>query len=147
MKLLLVEDDDLQLPRIEELLGEYFPAATFQSASTESEFRELMPSLSVDPPGLVICDVRLRWTRPPDQDNPPTECRDPTEAGLRCWRLLRASSGTASTPVVLFTIQMKEDLGNTLALDAKTRLVTKCGDNSGLEAAIRALVPGELSGG
>lgn len=137
MQLLLVEDDPMQLPRIEERLAPYFPDMKVRRASTEREFRQMMPELLAEPPDIVVCDVRLRWTKPPHIDTPPPECRDHTEAGLRCCRALHASPGTSNVPVVLYTVHTGEDFGNALsALGPKVRLVTKSGDISELAKAV-----------
>jgi DNA-binding NarL/FixJ family response regulator len=62
MKILIVDDDFLELESIKTHLSEEFPNVVIQTIETESGFRRAIPALRASPPNLVILDMLLRWT-------------------------------------------------------------------------------------
>ncbi len=63
MRILIVEDDHLQLDDIRDALRMRYPQAEFHEIRTEQEFRQQVDGIAADPPGVVILDAMIRWTR------------------------------------------------------------------------------------
>lgn len=117
MKILLVEDDHLQVQWIKEGLLRSFPSATIEVISTELGFRSKLPELAEDIPAIVIMDVMLRWTDPtPDLQTPPEEVKKEGffRAGLRCARLLSEQPSTRDIPVILYSVLERSDIATDL---------------------------------
>lgn len=112
MKILVVEDDHLQVEWIGQNLQKQFPAAQVEAIRTELAFREKLREIVARPPDIVIMDVMLRWTDPSSSvaDAPEDVKKEGVyKAGLRCKKLL-AEKGARQIPVLLYTVLERSDL-------------------------------------
>ena len=130
MRILLVEDDPLQV----ELIGEFltadsaFPHAVIKRISNESEFITNFEEIATDIPDVVIMDIMLRWADPsPEFAPPPDEIAEEGfyRAGLRCERLLANDPRTAEVPIILYTILGNGDLSDELPQRPQTVYLAK----------------------
>lgn len=122
IKLLLVEDDYLQMEWASDRLRDAFGAIEIETIRTESAFRSRVASLAADPVDLVVMDIMLPWAEPsPDMPSlPPDVVQDGFfNAGLRCHRLLQENQQTRSIPVILYTALEKSDMPDGVALVQK----------------------------
>jgi DNA-binding NarL/FixJ family response regulator len=107
MRILIVEDDHLQLEDIRAALGARYPQAEISEIRTEQEFRDKVDEIVAKPPDVVILDAMIRLTR--RQRSQPTQVdEDSQNAGFRCVRLL--SERNARIPVILVTMLDRKDL-------------------------------------
>ena len=139
MKILVVEDDHLQVQWIKKGLLQSFPSATIDVIKTELEFRLRVPGMVNDAPAVVIMDVMLRWTDPtPNVQSPPAEVQKGGffRAGLRCARLLAAQFGTRNIPVILYSVLEESDLASELKEESQVHHLRK---DSALEPLIRRI--------
>lgn len=119
MRILLVEDDPLQVELIAEFLtaDSAFPKARIKRISTESEFISSFEDIATNAPDVVIMDIMLRWADPsPDFVLPPEEIAEEGfyRAGLRCEKLLARDPRTTDIPIILYTILSNGDLSEEL---------------------------------
>ena len=120
MKILIVEDDPLQLDMIREELNDHFENVLLEDIQTEHEFYEKLSDIIRDPPDLILMDVMLRWTDPAPPEEMPSQPAEVEEegyfrAGIRCVRRLRKQEQTdPGIPILLFTILSDQDLSQDL---------------------------------
>lgn len=113
MKILVVEDDYLQVEWLSEQLKNHIEEVQVESISTESKFYDSLARIAAQPPDIILMDVMLRWTDPaPHMLVPPDDVREEGfyTAGLRCERKLRQNSETSTIPVILYTMLEQSDL-------------------------------------
>lgn len=140
MKILLVEDDDIQSEWMGEELKKEFPKATVEVIPTELGFIERMEQLAANRPDVVIMDMMLRWTDPsPEMKPPPEEVKREGfyAAGRRCAQRLRDRK--IDIPVILYTILDREEV-NEGAEGVFAGVLAKGADLAPLFAAIRQAV-------
>jgi CheY-like chemotaxis protein len=106
MKILIVEDNSIQLEWMNDELARRFPSAKIQECDTEYGFRSAFEKIAADPPDVVLMDVMLNWTHPAEDMEP----RPPAiaeagiwRAGIRCQKMLRGDPRTKDIPVLLYT--------------------------------------------
>ena len=113
MKILIVDDDHLEVNRIAEFFKKHMDAQ-IESISTESEFVRRLDEIRGMKLNVIIMDIMLRWANPgPDLD--PTKV--PPEvleegfytAGIRCLKRLKARSDTSDVPVILYSALDQKD--------------------------------------
>lgn len=113
VKILVVEDDYLQVSYLEVLLRQAIEGATVESIGTEAEFRQGFEKVAEDPPACILMDVMLPWTIPGIDAAPaPREVREGGffRAGLRCQELLANDPRTRRIPVIFYTVLENSDL-------------------------------------
>lgn len=113
MKILLVEDDHLQVEFLRRELQNSFSEALIRVVSTESEFRSRFEEISQSPPDVIVLDVMVRWADPSSniKERPEEVVRDGFyTAGLRCEELLARNPQTNNIPVILYTVLEPTDL-------------------------------------
>ena len=118
MKILIVEDDHLQVDLIRARLQSAITHLGVRVVSTESEFRARLSEIEADTPDVIVMDVMLRWADPePELKRPPKDIHDEGyyRAGLRCQRLLAERERTRNVPVILYTVLDRNDLAETIA--------------------------------
>jgi CheY-like chemotaxis protein len=106
MKILIVEDNPLQLDWMNNELERGIAGVVVQQCCTEFEFRSSFEEIAVDPPDIVLMDVMLNWTEPaPDMPHPPAAiaAAGHRRAGLRCQKMLQEDQRTSHVPVILYT--------------------------------------------
>ena len=104
MKILIVEDDYLQLEFIARDLSGQFPGVAIESIETESEFRKRMPAIRANPPNLVIMDVLLRWANIDEEPSIKDVDGDFYSAGIRCHELLASFEETKDVPFIFYSM-------------------------------------------
>jgi len=113
MKLLIVDDDHLEVQRISEFFRKRI-GAEVASMSTESEFISHIDKLAGMKLSVIIMDVMLRWADPsPDlriEDIPQDVVEDGFyTAGIRCLKRLASRPDTKDLPVILYTTLDQND--------------------------------------
>ena len=119
MRILYVEDDDLQFEVVADALMRGIPAVHVINISTESEFRSSFEVIAQSPPDLIIIDLMLPWTiARPDMPAMPQDVSEGgfKSAGLRCKALLDSDNRTQDIPVIFYS-----DL-NLLSLEERERI-------------------------
>jgi len=137
MRILLVEDDDIQSEWMEEELKKEFPEATVEAIPTEFGFVGRIEQLAANRPDVVIMDMMLRWTDPsPEMKPPPEEVKREGfyAAGRRCAQRLRDRK--IDIPVILYTILDRGDVSQG-AEDVFAGVLAKGSDLGPLFSAIR----------
>lgn len=107
MKILLLEDDDLQADSLRSQLERGFQDVTVDHVQSEREFRTRLASFEDAPPDIAILDMMVRWTDlHVDMAPPPTDVSEGGHhrAGLRCHHLLRNAPNTCNVPIVLYSV-------------------------------------------
>jgi CheY-like chemotaxis protein len=130
-KILIVEDDPLQMEFIVPELQNAFCGTEIKLLKTEHQFRVALEEIAKNPPDVAIIDVMLRWTDPvPNQPPAPEDVREGGhyQAGLRCAALLRRYETTRAIPVILYTVLEEADLLHDLRELNNVRLLTKESD-------------------
>jgi CheY-like chemotaxis protein len=147
VKILIVEDDPLQVDLIFPSLVKAFHRGEIKNISTEHEFRARLDEISNDPPDVVVMDVMLRWTDPaPDMPVWPDDVRLEGHylAGIRCSRLLAENNITRHIPVILYTVLTEKDLEHHLGRSRDPQstvcFLQKNGDAEPLIQKIRELI-------
>jgi CheY-like chemotaxis protein len=113
MKILIVEDNSIQLEWMNDELARRFPNAKIQECDTECGFRAAFEDIAADPPDVVLMDVMLNWTHPSENmvPRPPAVVEAGIwRAGIRCEKLLREDPRTKDIPVVLYTSLAESNL-------------------------------------
>lgn len=119
-KILIVEDDPLQLDMIRDELNLHFEDVVLEDVQTEHEFYDKLSDIIRDSPNLILMDVMLRWTDPAPPEEMPPEPAEVKEggyyrAGIRCVRRLRKQEQTdPRIPILLFTVLSDQDLSKDL---------------------------------
>jgi CheY-like chemotaxis protein len=106
MKILIVEDNSIQVEWMNDVLTRRFPDAKIQECDTEYGFHAAFENIAADPPDVVLMDVMLNWTHPaPDMVHPPPAIVEAGiwRAGIRCQKMLRGDPRTRDIPIVLYT--------------------------------------------
>lgn len=112
MRILIVEDDDMQSDWLIERLKREFRTEP-DLIRTESEFYDCLDALSSSPPDIIIIDIMLPWTEVErDSRDAPPEIRGKGwfDAGLRCEKLLHEREETKSIPVILYSMLEPKNL-------------------------------------
>jgi DNA-binding NarL/FixJ family response regulator len=112
MRILIVEDDDMQSDWLIERLKREFRTEP-DLIRTESEFYDRLDALSASPPNIIIIDIMLPWTEVErDSCDAPPEIRGKGwfDAGLRCEKLLHEREETKSIPVILYSMLEPKNL-------------------------------------
>jgi DNA-binding NarL/FixJ family response regulator len=113
MRVLLLEDDYLQLDHLTAFLNDNISGLEIDICQTELEFHQKLDDIRRNPPDLAVFDVMVRWTNPsPKMVTPPEEIKveGMYRAGLRCQQMLEKSPETARVPVILYTVLSDVDL-------------------------------------
>ena len=139
-KVVLLEDDHEQANWIEnDVIRGAFPTCEIQRLRSEHEFKEALPAIAEDPPGVFVLDVIVRWTVPsPDMVKRPENVKKEGRfrAGLRCNEALQEYESLKDVPVVFHTVLGRKDLQNHLSGSSGHRLITKEDDGKRLLNAI-----------
>jgi CheY-like chemotaxis protein len=147
MKILVIEDDPLQIEMIVEFL-ESLPGNTVTVIQTELEFQERLAEIEREPPDLFVIDVILRWTDPqPNAQRPPKEVAEGgrERAGFRCHTRLLEQDATREVPIILYSHLDGTHFERQLrALPPSTLYLQKDSDFAPLLDAIRTLIPGSF---
>jgi CheY-like chemotaxis protein len=119
MNVIVVEDDYMQFDWINMNLKEAFGAEP-RRFKTEREFHDAIGEIKENPPDVIVMDVMLPWDAlwKEDQEDEvkPDEVRQEGEyrAGFRCQALLAQDEKTKMIPLILYTVQNREDLSGEL---------------------------------
>src|SRR5438046_675579 len=116
MNILIVEDDYMQFDWINMNLKDAFNTEP-DRIRTEGEFRSSLEDIKTSPPDVIIMDVMLPWEMSDENMVPePDEVKQEGEyrAGFRCQALLMKYEETKKIPVILYTVQNREDLRDEL---------------------------------
>jgi CheY-like chemotaxis protein len=130
MNVIIVEDDYMQFEWINTHLKEAFQVEP-RRIKTEKEFRAALDEMKARPPDVIVMDVMLPWNVPWEDDELPDEVRQEGEyrAGFRCQALLEHHEKTKTVPVILYTVQNREDLKDELkGLPQSAMFLPKEGD-------------------
>jgi CheY-like chemotaxis protein len=107
MRILIVEDKYLDYMSARQVLEQEFVNVTVDRLATELHFQRWLRDEAAPLPDLIILDNMLPWTEPsPDMEPEPEELAKAgrSNAGLRCYELLRADPGRSHIPVIMLTI-------------------------------------------
>lgn len=113
MRILIVEDDEVQAGLIRAELKRVFGNDSVEVISTESEFHSKIDKIRGNPPDVVVMDIMLRWADPSEQIPPrPKDVirEDRFRAGFRCNKMLAEDDRTKGIPVILFTVLDARDI-------------------------------------
>ena len=110
MKIVLIEDDDLQRDDVCEHLEESIPGALVGCVPSERAFKEILPYLVRMPPDLLIADVMLRWDRHATESTPIDVERGDARGGIRCVEALLEHAETRYLPIIVYTVLERFDL-------------------------------------
>lgn len=140
-KIVVVEDDFLQLAWIVERLKEAFPNHEIKQISSESAFRAEFLGMQANPPAVVIMDMMLRWSDPRTPRPKPPEMAYSSShlAGIRCIDMLAQNPTTAKVPIVIYTIFDACDF-NLESLRPGVEFLSKSMDARPLIAGLSALL-------
>lgn len=143
MNVIVVEDDYMQFDWINMNLKESFGVEP-RRFRTEKEFYDALDELTENPPDVIVMDVMLPWDAHWKEDGvKPDEVRQEGEyrAGFRCQALLAQHEKTRAVPLILYTVQTREDLsGDLKGLPQKTAMfLPKQGDIGPLVEKIEKL--------
>lgn len=136
--IVLVEDDDMFIDRIEnELRKEFGPDLAIDISDSESKFLRKLESYKENPPDVFVFDMRVRWADADTIENCPPQPgkEDPARAGLRCLAEIETHLPTSSAHV--FTILDRWDIQAKFGSNEAER-VLRCHVNKvgGLETLI-----------
>ncbi len=106
MRILIVEDDHLQLTDLRDALRSHYPQAELIEIRTEQEFRGQIDEIAKNRPDIVILDLMIRWIRR-GKAEAGKRGESPQTAGFRCARLL-AERGVR-VPIIFLTMLDKKD--------------------------------------
>ncbi len=106
MRILIVEDDQLQLEDIRHAMRTRYPDAELLEIRTEQEFRQRLDDTAADPPDIIILDVMIRWIRR-GKSSSPNPYDTSQNAGFRCARLL--DDRGIRVPIIFVTMLDRKD--------------------------------------
>lgn len=138
MKILIVEDDNLQSPWLIRTLKEAFIGCEVALCETEFGFQSRFQAMVANPPDLVTMDIMLRW------DDHGFDTPDgPYRAGFRCIEMMRREPKLREVPVVIYTILESSDIALDLnSMSERDRFVRKTADPTVLLNTVRELLHG-----
>jgi|GEM_PF-2377186 hypothetical protein len=144
MRVVLLEDSYLDVESIANDIRRSFSDATVIHISTESEFREHVPSFAQNPPDLFVLDVMVRWAdlRQDMEVSPPVDVANEGyyRAGIRCQKLLAEHEVTSEIPVILYSILDRGEYEADIQSPKPNIIgITKSSDGR-LSAVIRSIV-------
>lgn len=103
MNIVLLEDDGEQAAQIAESLKSVFASSDIQTVTTESQFEDLLPQFSRNPPDLFIFDMMLKWALPESLDPKRPPRGHQKFAGIRCAKQTLTNVATSTTPIILYS--------------------------------------------
>lgn len=142
LKILMVEDDPVQIEVMEEALRRGLKEARIDLIRTEHEFCSRLEKIAANPPDVAVIDVMLRWTDPsPDLPKPPPEvvAGGHYKAGVRCQALLGSRPDTRKIPVILYTVLEQDDFKEHPIEGQRVERLSKESDSDSLINAILTL--------
>lgn len=145
LRILMVEDDPVQIEVMEEALRRGLREASIDLIRTEHEFCSKLEKIAANPPDVAVIDVMLRWTDPsPDLPKPPPEVikEGHYKAGVRCQALLGSRPDTRKIPVILYTVLEQDDFKEqTIEGQRVERLSKESDSNSLIDAVLKLTRP------
>lgn len=138
MKIVIVEDDVMQLEGIQRDLNAAFEDLDITPFTSVSEFLEAFPSFEASPPDLFLFDIMLRWKSPGSSAPAPPQEWTADRAGIELIRQTRVSDSLRDVPALAWTVLQPGQLANTLP--HRTVLISKEGTPKQLIIAIRSLL-------
>lgn len=142
MKIIVVEDDFLELEFLTSHLSHHFPGVDIAAFETESAFRKAMKMIRENPPQVVIIDIMLRWTDLPQDELVPGDHFGGgyQRAGIRCQELLSSFTETAGVPIIFYSVLERADVFSDGRLPPNTLFSTKSGQLFDLTKKVRSLL-------
>lgn len=142
MKIVIVEDDPLQMEWLDGEIRKYFPKAVIERINTEHEFQSHLSDFVKNPPSIFVIDMLLRWTNPSRNMPPQTEEVEKGgffRAGLRCAQKLVNRDNTKKVPIIIYTVLEKDEIALDLKEIQSARYLRKDGAADKLIKEIRSL--------
>jgi CheY-like chemotaxis protein len=117
MKILLVEDDQMQAKEFRDALEGAFPNVEIKTIGSEYGFYSILGDLENNPPDIILMDVMLRWAYPSlDIPEAPEEVINEKHyrAGFRCVKRLSEHKALRNLNVILYTVLRPLDIAKNL---------------------------------
>jgi CheY-like chemotaxis protein len=118
MRILIVEDDPLQVDSIQKQLRSGIAGVRFDEVlKSEHAFLSHLDLICANKPDIILMDVMLRWTELRPGPPMPDDVNDEGyyRAGLRCQAALAAREKSGHIPIILYTILDNGDLKEAVA--------------------------------
>lgn len=139
MKVVLIEDDQLQAGWTRDALSDAFEDLEIRHFATSSGFVAALPELAVSGFDVLISDMLVRWTT---LDSDSTRAPDGWryfEAGVQHVNAMRQTEGLRNVPAILWTVMSSSAISND-HIPPLTIFLTKNDDVRQLIRAIRSLM-------
>lgn len=143
MKIVIVEDDPLQMEWVDGEIKKSFPNSVIERINTEYEFESRLSDFVKNPPNIFVIDMLLRWTNPSRNMPPQPEEVEKDgffRAGLRCAQKLVKRDNTKNVPIIIYTVLEKDDIALDLKKIQSARYLRKDGGAEKLIKEIRYLI-------
>jgi CheY-like chemotaxis protein len=138
MKIIIVEDDPLQLESIEHELWGVFENVVFTSFGCASEFLGALSALERNPPDLFLFDIMLPWKVVGAPSPLPPDGWTADRAGLELIRQTRVCSTLHDVPALAWTVLHPDQFAH--SLPHRTVVISKGDSPRQLVSAIRSLL-------
>jgi CheY-like chemotaxis protein len=138
MRIVIVEDDPLQLDSIENALMSVFEDIAFTSFECASEYLDALASLERNPPDIFLFDIMLPWKLVGVPSPPPPDGWTVDRAGLELIKETRVRSALRDIPALAWTVLHPNQFAHTLP--HRTVVVSKNDSLPHLVSAIRSLL-------